>query len=933
MAPSAVRLPPEPSDSEAADGEFATRDWLHRGGVERASELSEWARTNVQSCAAFAPARPDVSAVDTLRAAEAQLVRALDGSVAGKLQLGHVRRLLRRFDEGSAGGRLHAVDKAVANVAASAWLRHPEIERALNAPYQPSFTRVTSELLAEEARVDLAAQHSRTAAGPLGDAARARLQRRLASVAVTVRHSRGDTCAEGGGHERASASAAAAAAHHGGEAPAASVLLGPGLSAIGSLAAESIRQVYPSPRHDERLDRPHANEEDMWYRGCPYREQLLAAHGQEALYRMVPAPVPPDTDDARRARVEAAESYYADAVATTPPEGRELIVRPTVFDRGPIYNGYAAYTLHRRNPCGRCRLGVCEIGAMLMALSSPTACHYRPASYERQRAAAAVQPGREYRPDSMRAAIDAHNINLTDFAKGHLRWVGSMTERGILFSSGLRSAQFVVYTWSFGASVFDRVPGLTDIERAAALSHDIITAANGGGGGDASGVSAGRLADALNDRATDVSPRVVQDMRGPLNDQSCWWPFMLPMLLAILAKLHAGGYAFVLDIKGGYPHLLLMAAAVYMFATTLGGREALRTRLALGFLLAPAIFCSLTGEALLCVMRILLATNPRAVLVDLAALACYIDDFIGGARTRESALALLATLRAYLSAVGFTESMKKAQFGQILKILGVMIDLSTCRAYLPLDKARKLLLLVSLVKACAMRHVKGGVKHLLRKLAGSLSAVCSVVPAGRLHMAPLHVYAADGKSVGGVPWVSEELLRVLDWWALRLADVDTHSRLVPIGASASADTLVQVRVDASRNDEGGGFGLHVGELSLHGRFRDDSLLDIAPREAVAAEFLADNAGEWLAGLTVAWGTDSRNSFVAISRGRADSAALAAIVSSAVTRLHGIGADIYAIWVCREANGWADALAGALTLEAAIVITRRWHARVREVLAH
>jgi hypothetical protein len=168
-----------------------------------------------------------------------------------------------------------------------------------------------------------------------------------------------------------------------------------------------------------------------------------------------------------------------------------------------------------------------------------------------------------------------------------------------------------------------------------------------------------------------------------------WWSFVLPTLMSILATLHLGGWAFVLDIKGGYPTVMLAAAAVYLFGTTVRGRDAMRTRLALGFLLAPAILCTLTGEALQTVMRMLLAIAPAAVLVDYAALSCYIDDFIGGALTREAAEQLRDALRSYLRSVGFVESASKAQFGQQLRVLGVMVDLSTGRLWLPPDKARR----------------------------------------------------------------------------------------------------------------------------------------------------------------------------------------------------------------------------------------------------
>ena len=339
------------------------------------------------------------------------------------------------------------------------------------------------------------------------------------------------------------------------------------------------------------------------------------------------------------------------------------------------------------------------------------------------------------------------NINLRDFASGPLRYITTLSELDMLRTTGFRAATFLVYRYSYSATVFESSPGATDIERATHLSHAVITAANCNNAGDASGVSAPQLLDAMRSLASDVSPRVVQDLSGPVNDRSMWWTFVLPMLWTIIAKMQPGGWGFVTDIKSGYLSVMLGLSTLLTFGTSFFGMAAVRTRLALGYILAPAIFCTITAEAIATTMRTLYARCPSAITVDWAALSCYIDDFIGSAATRASADLLHATLRAYLAAVGFVESIKKAQeVSQLLKLLGVMLCLKTCRIYLPEDKARALLLLVCLVKACAARKVTGSVRQLLAKLAGSLSAVCAVVPAGRLHMAAIHAYAADERS-------------------------------------------------------------------------------------------------------------------------------------------------------------------------------------------
>ena len=154
-------------------------------------------------------------------------------------------------------------------------------------------------------------------------------------------------------------------------------------------------------------------------------------------------------------------------------------------------------------------------------------------------------------------------------------------------------------------------------------------------------------------------------------------------------------------------------------------------------------------------------------------------------------------------------------------------------------------------------------------------------------------------------------------------------RIAPVGACATSDSMAQPRWDASRAGAVGGFGGHIGQLSIAGRFTATrtSTLDIAPREAIPAELLFARIGHWYTGLTIAGATDSANVFVGMSKGKAPDGALAQVLTAVVTGLHALGADLFATWVCREANGWADALAGALTIDAAIAVTRGWHARI------
>lgn len=237
-------------------------------------------------------------------------------------------------------------------------------------------------------------------------------------------------------------------------------------------------------------------------------------------------------------------------------------------------------------------------------------------------------------------------------------------------------------------------------------------------------------------------------------------------------------------------------------------------------------------------------------------------------------------------------------------------------------KAAGILVLIAVIRICITDGDGAALGSLMRKTVGKLSAVCAVLVAGRLHMGALYGAAdatliesessaasSGGAAASASTRESASVIDELAWFADQLANPATHIRLAPYGANASSASLVLGRSDASKHSVGGGFGGHLGQLVLWGRYHADSKLGIAPREAICPAILAALYGHWFSGLAVVWATDSTSVFIAVSRGRA-SYALAPSIDAAVSLLHAAGADFYAVWLPREAYTYADQLSDA-----------------------
>lgn len=879
-------------------------------------------KASISACGLGIPSRVDTTALDALAELLPALTSHLEACPAGALLLPHVRRLLSKV--AALSGPLvlpaqRASNLCAAEEAARAWLAHEPLASAadragISADLAAARRRAdalgieTRAALSADGRIELARQLS-AAAEP---AERANIQRRLDALLVVDRSARAVSAghpAHGGAGARPSDAPSLHAAHEEGRA--------------------AVRAVFPSATRDKADGKPHAMGGEMW-QFSPHRRALVSLG--LPLIGVIPPPLTADSAEALNCRRTDTERYHAAALAQLPPHLHELVILPTSWPLAARFDARGAYLAHVAAPCDKCEtLPVsCEAGAMLTALSQSSIPWFDAAAFERRRASAAKHPPLVYKPATAADAVAGININLEDIAQGRLKAL-SPEEAARMHAEGLFSPSFVVNRFGISAAKLAASPGATIFDKSFNLGRSIVARAHASAADEGIKLNDRHLAAAGITESLDSSPRNVQHVKLP-NEHCMYQPFRMTNLYETFSNFTPGGFGFLADVKKGFPSVMMSHLIWLLFASLLAGLPFARVRLAMGYLLAPAIFSTLTAEGVRTVLRTLLRDHPFAFSRDWCSLLCYIDDFIGAARTLEAAQALYKALQNWMRSAGLVESLAKFQIGQVLRVLGVMIDLKLCTASVPADKAAGILVLTAVIQICITDGDSAATGPLMRKVTGKLGAVCAVIPAGRLHMGALYgasdafdaLAPVDAAPSAAAP-ACEPILAELAWFADKLADPSSLVRLAPYGASASAAALVQARSDASKHDVGGGFGGHLGQLVLWGRYHADSELGIAPREATCPAIVAALFGHWFSGLTVVWATDSTSVFVAVSRGRA-STSLAPSIDASVALLHNAGADFYAVWLPREANTYADQLGDAETPAAAISIMRAWRAR-------
>jgi hypothetical protein len=134
--------------------------------------------------------------------------------------------------------------------------------------------------------------------------------------------------------------------------------------------------------------------------------------------------------------------------------------------------------------------------------------------------------------------------------------------------------------------------------------------------------------------------------------------------------------------------------------------------------------------------------------------------------------------------------------------------------------------------------------------------------------------------------------------------------------------------DASGDEDGGGCGIHIGELALQASFSSGQLPDIASRELAPIVLLLSLYGDLLGGLTLAAGTDSQNVFSGVNKGISYNASLRPLLKRLAVLCDDFGVDVVCDWVPREANDFADRLSKARSLSEIPAIFRERHDAAR-----
>lgn len=328
--------------------------------------------------------------------------------------------------------------------------------------------------------------------------------------------------------------------------------------------------------------------------------------------------------------------------------------------------------------------------------------------------------------------------------------------------------------------------------------------------------------------------------------------------------------------------------------------------------------------------------------------------------------------------MGFEESLGKAVIGQIFVYLGVEINLIDSCACVPEEKARKLAVSVALLLQCARAGIED-IGGRLRKVAAALSAAAACIPGSRRHMRRLNrlgaqlaarddaviteaaaaaggAAAAAGAGFGAAVsapsapsgagggeedgdgdevvagWATPELLADLRFFLDALTGGRKGARLVPIGADAAAETLLQLRADAARkSDDSGSVGLTVGRVHLWARLKPTAL-GIAAREITPFALLLSLGHEWFEGLFISQSSDSAVVAAALENGVCGDAELEPLLYYIEDTISAGGGDVGGAWLCREANPLNDGHSNQASIEGAVRVAASWDALAAERLA-
>jgi hypothetical protein len=222
-------------------------------------------------------------------------------------------------------------------------------------------------------------------------------------------------------------------------------------------------------------------------------------------------------------------------------------------------------------------------------------------------------------------------------------------------------------------------------------------------------------------------------------------------MLSMFGSIGIGGWLYQIDFEKAYRMLPINPIDWPFLGMMAGGRHLVDTRLIFGAGEAPLEFTSFAD----CLKWDL---QQHCFL---RWLEHYLDDFIGGEKTRERAEMAMKTALAELRIIGVTINEEKVRLGQELTILGICVNMLNMTVSVPQKKVGYLCERIEQI----LREGKGIQLSELRSLAGSIATCAMVMRQGRVYTQEIHSTLAEAeKAEKGPKKIPEGMKQELRWW-------------------------------------------------------------------------------------------------------------------------------------------------------------------------
>ena len=364
----------------------------------------------------------------------------------------------------------------------------------------------------------------------------------------------------------------------------------------------------------------------------------------------------------------------------------------------------------------------------------------------------------------------------------------------------------------------------------------------------------------LEDNADRVKWRVISDLTYPDGVNANAFVespyFAMPSAVKFAASLARNSYIWKGDVDSAFRHVPVRERDWPLLAFHVDGKLFVDTRLPFGHRLSPYYWVNFVARPILyvCVARgsDLLGT-----------IAAYVDDFFGGARTKEEAERQMNLWLQVCADLGVPISKAKTFLPtRVLEILGYIINTETMTISLSPERVREVVSELSRIKD--RRTVQ---KRDLESLAGKMVFACSVIPGGRTFMREILDTLRRLRSKHHWAHLSAGFLSDIRWW-LEFASVWNGVESIPSPVSVPA---VWFSSDAAG---GTGIGIFLCGAALHIPLPitlpvpkgDDEALIIAETELIAAVLLIALAAPVFGGKHIAILMDNTNAIGWLTNG-------------------------------------------------------------------